>query len=144
MTYEQGSLQLIELGKSQLIVVFAFSSILGNYTYAEVNMDFLGGGKAGDYAMRALVVVATFWGAIQELGVVWSVADVAMSVMAVINISAMFMLSRYAVGALRDFDRQGGSPESVFDLLGNPDVPDDVPGEVWHSEKAKGLAGSPH
>jgi alanine or glycine:cation symporter, AGCS family len=127
-----------------LIVVFAFSSILGNYTYAEVNMDFLGGGKAGDYAMRALVVVATFWGAIQELGVVWSVADVAMSVMAVINISAMFMLSRYAVGALRDFDRQGGSPESVFDLLGNPDVPDDVPGEVWHSEKAKGLAGSPH
>lgn len=127
-----------------LIFVFAFSSILGNYTYAEVNMDFLVGRRWGEYAMRSLVVVATFWGAVQELGVVWSVADVAMSVMAVVNIAAMFALGRYAVGALRDYERQGNNPESAFDLHENPDVPDDVPGHVWHSQQAKGLSGSPH
>ncbi len=128
-----------------LIFVFAFSSILGNYTYAEVNQDFIGGGRMGNLAIRVLVVVATLWGGLQKLGVVWDLADVAMSIMAVINLVAIFMLGRYAVGALRDFEAQSGPyMERVFDLHDNPYVPDDIPGEVWHSKQAQGVTNSPH
>ncbi|MBW3084001.1 Amino-acid carrier protein AlsT [Austwickia sp. TVS 96-490-7B] len=128
-----------------LIFVFAFSSILGNYAYAEINQDFIGGGKAGNLAIRILVVVATLWGGMQKLGLVWDLADVAMSVMAVINLTALVLLGRYAAGALRDFEAQPGSLMSrVFDLSGNKHVPDDIPGDVWHSDHAQGVANSPH
>ncbi|MCW3159106.1 alanine/glycine:cation symporter family protein [Micropruina sonneratiae] len=119
-----------------LIFVFAYSSVLGNYTYAEVNQDFIGGGRVGNILLRCLIVVAVFWGGIQELAFVWSVADVAMSVMAVINLGALFLLGKRAAGALRDFESQKGVAleDRSFDLAGNPYLPDDIPGEVWHSE----------
>lgn len=120
-----------------LIFVFAYSSVLGNYTYAEVNQDFIGGGHKGNLVLRGLIVVAVFWGGIQELAFVWSVADVAMSVMAVINLGALFLLGKRAVGVLKDFEsQQVPLGDRTFDLAGNQFVPDDVPGEVWHSEQA--------
>ncbi|MFZ1410248.1 MAG: alanine/glycine:cation symporter family protein [Micropruina sp.] len=128
-----------------LIFVFAYSSVLGNYAYAEINQDFLGGGRIGNMAMRVMVVASTFWGAVQSLDFVWSVADVAMSIMAVINLSALFLLGKKAAGALKDFEAQGGDVMTrVFDLHNNPHVPDDIPGEVWHSQQAMGVKGSPH
>lgn len=42
--------------------------------------------------MRLIVVVATFWGSLQSLSFVWSLADVAMSVTAVINLFALALL----------------------------------------------------
>ncbi|WP_082043756.1 alanine/glycine:cation symporter family protein [Mobilicoccus massiliensis] len=127
-----------------LIFVFAFSSILGNFTYAEVNMNFIGFGRAGAIAMRVLVVVATFWGAMQELALVWSLADVAMSVMAIVNLAALALLGKYAFAALRDFDAQPDPNTAVFDLDGNSHLPGEIPGEVWHSRHARGVSGSPH
>lgn len=128
-----------------LIFVFAYSTILGNYTYAEVNQDFIGGGQIGNILIRVLVVAATFWGALQPLSFVWSLADVAMSVMAVINLVALFLLRWHAVGVLRDFQaQQAPLMERVFDLHDNAFVPDDIPGEVWHSAKARDVSNSPH
>ncbi len=122
-----------------LIFVFAYSSVLGNYTYAEVNQDFIGGGRTGNLLLRGLIVLATFWGGIQELAFVWSVADVAMSVMAVINLTALFLLGKKAAGALKDFESQKNVAleDRTLELAGNAYLADDVPGEVWHSEQAK-------
>lgn len=129
-----------------LIFVFAYSSLLGNYSYAEVNQDFIGGGHVGNIVIRALVVVATFWGAIQSLDFVWSLADVAMSVMAIINIAALARLGRRVTGVLRDFESQRHLPvmERVLDLHDNRLTADDIPGDVWHSREAAGTPGSPH
>ncbi|MDN5571047.1 MAG: alanine:cation symporter family protein [Propionibacteriaceae bacterium] len=116
-----------------LIFVFAFSSVLGNYTYAEVNQDFIGGGRLGNLLMRTLVVVAVFWGSIQELATVWSLADVAMSIMAVINLTALAFLGRYAVMALKDFDHQRGVAPMERALVIRPGSRLDaaVPGDMW-------------
>ncbi|WP_232547882.1 alanine/glycine:cation symporter family protein [Propioniciclava soli] len=116
-----------------LIFVFAFSSVLGNYTYAEVNQDFIGGGRVANYATRALAVGAVFWGALQELGTVWSLADVAMSVMAVINLTALAFLGVRAVEALKDFDAQKGLPPMERTLVIEPGSKLDkaVPGDMW-------------
>ncbi|WP_116112209.1 alanine/glycine:cation symporter family protein [Austwickia chelonae] len=128
-----------------LIFVFAFSTILGNYAYTEINQDYIGGGRWGNLAVRVLVVCATFWGAMQNLGVVWDLADVAMSLLAVINLSALFLLGKYAAGALKDFENQDGPlMQRVFDLDENQYVPGGIPGEVWHSHHAQKVANSPH
>lgn len=84
-------------------------------------------------------------GAMQNLGVVWDLADVAMSLLAVINLSALFLLGKYAAGALKDFENQDGPlMQRVFDLDENQYVPGGIPGEVWHSHHAQKVANSPH
>lgn len=107
---------------SLLIFVFAFSSVLGNSTYAEINMDFLGGKRPGEIAIRLLVVLAVFIGAIAKLGFVWDVADFAMSLMAIINLVAILLLGKHAVAALRDLERSREQPEEArftIDALGS-------------------------
>ena len=125
-----------------LIFVFAYSTILGNYSYAEVNQDFLGGGRVGNLLVRLLVVGSTAWGALQGLDLLFAIADVFMSVMAVINLIALFLLGKKAVGALRDSQAQKDTPvmERVFDLNENPHV-SGIPGEVWTSDAGRRNVG---
>ena len=125
-----------------LIFVFAYSTILGNYSYAEVNQDFLGGGRVGNLLVRLLVVGSTAWGALQGLDLLFAIADVFMSVMAVINLIALLLLGKKAVGALRDFQAQKHTPvmERVFDLNENPHV-SGIPGEVWTSDAGRRNVG---
>jgi AGCS family alanine or glycine:cation symporter len=115
-----------------LIFVFAFSSVLGNFTYAEVNTDFIRPGRATNLGIRLLVVAAVAVGALLELSTVWALADVAMGLMATVNLVALFLLGRWALGALRDYERQAAAgAEPTFVGVGNPDLPGDLPTEVW-------------
>ncbi|GAA3211839.1 alanine/glycine:cation symporter family protein [Oerskovia jenensis] len=115
-----------------LVFVFAFSSVLGNYSYAEVNLTFLGIRAKALTALRTLVLAAIGIGSLIELEAVWAVADVAMALMALVNLVAITLLGRWAFGALKDYERlrrAGGGDRFVG--TGNPDLPGDVPGDVW-------------
>ncbi|MCK6212015.1 alanine:cation symporter family protein [Georgenia sp. EYE_87] len=115
-----------------LIFVFAFSSVLGNFTYAEVNTDFIRPGRATNLGIRLLVVAAVAVGALLELSTVWALADVAMGLMATVNLVALFLLGRWALGALRDYERQAAAGvDPTFVGVGNPDLPGDLPTDVW-------------
>ena len=120
-----------------IIFVFAYSSLLGNYTYAQVNMDFLRGTGHRHYALRAMIVVATGIGAMASLTFVWNLSDVVMGLMAIINIVAIIVLGRWAFGALADWEDQkrrldaGEISEIRFVTENNPHLPGALPGDVW-------------
>lgn len=114
-----------------LVFVFAFSSVLGNTTYAEINVDFLGGGRVGDIVLRTGVVIAVVVGALVSLSTVWSLADVAMTLMAVVNLIALFLLGKYAMATLRDLDRAPNVSDAEFDLDHLSQRPRGVLDEVW-------------
>ena len=120
-----------------IIFVFAYSSLLGNYTYAQVNMDFLRGTGHRHYALRAMIVVATGIGAVASLTFVWNLSDVVMGLMAIINIVAIIVLGRWAFGALADWEDQkrrldaGEISEIRFVAENNPHLPGALPGDVW-------------
>ncbi|WP_168582527.1 alanine/glycine:cation symporter family protein [Gephyromycinifex aptenodytis] len=119
-----------------LIFVFAFSSVLGNSTYAEINMDFLHGGRTGELGIRVLVVVAVLIGSLSKLAFVWDVADFAMSLMAIINLIALLALGRYAIAALRDLERTKDHPEdAVFELQDLPTMPKGLVEGVWDGHR---------
>jgi AGCS family alanine or glycine:cation symporter len=50
-----------------------------------------------------VVLVAIACGAISKLAAVWELADVAMGLMAIVNLVAICFLSRWALAALSDF-----------------------------------------
>lgn len=117
---------------SVLIFVFAFSSVLGNSTYAEINMDFLGGRRVGEIGIRLLVVFSVLVGALAKLGFVWDMADFAMSLMAVINLVAILGLGKHAVAALKDLERTKARPQdAVFALEDLPATPKGIVDGVW-------------
>ena len=114
-----------------LVFVFAFSSVLGNYVYAEVNLFYLGAGKKVINAFRVLVLAAIGTGALAQLATVWALADVAMGLMAIVNLVAITLLGRWAFAALKDFHRQSAAGKDPVFIAEDADLPGVLPGGIW-------------
>lgn len=88
------------------IFLFAFSSVIGNYYYGEVNLEFLCKTKGAMFIFRALVVAFVYIGSVVPLGVVWDVGDAFMGIMALINIVVIAILSPIAIAVVKDYLNQ--------------------------------------
>lgn len=88
------------------ILLFAFSSIIGNYYYGQSNIEFLTEKKVYLNIYRILVAGMVFIGSVVNLDVVWNLADVSMGLMAIINLVAIFLLGKFAFRALDDYTKQ--------------------------------------
>ncbi|TCI31287.1 alanine:cation symporter family protein [Exiguobacterium sp. SL-10] len=116
------------------IFLFAFSSILGNYYYGETNIQFISDKKIYVTLYRIGVVGMVLFGAVRSAGLVWSIADVFMGLMALVNLYAIFRLTKVARLVLDDYleqRRQGDDPVFYADSI------DDLPGreyiEAWET-----------
>ena len=99
------------------ILLFAFSSIVGNYYYGESNIGFMSNNKTILNVFRAMVVGMVLFGSVAKVQLVWDLADLFMGLMAVINLIAIALLGKYAFIALKDYTNQkkAGIKEPVFD-----------------------------
>ncbi|QUJ68920.1 alanine:cation symporter family protein [Photobacterium sp. GJ3] len=89
------------------ILLFCFTSIIANYSYAETNIMFLNGNtKKGLFAFRLVVLAMVMFGSVASLPVVWNMADASMGMMALINIIALVLLSNLAIKVIRDYEVQ--------------------------------------
>jgi len=107
-----------------LILMFAFSSIVGNYYYGEINIAFFEGNtKKALTIFRIGVVLMVLFGCLAELSLVWNLADLFMGFLCLTNLYAVTRLSKYARIALFDYVKQKkqGVEEPVFDpaILGD-------------------------
>lgn len=98
------------------ILLFAFSSIVGNYYYGESNIEFLTNNKSYLNIYRIGVALMVLFGSVASLEVVWNLADVFMAIMAIINLIAITMLSKFAFKALEDYTKQkkNGIKDPIF------------------------------
>ncbi|WP_297131101.1 alanine/glycine:cation symporter family protein [Terrisporobacter sp.] len=98
------------------ILLFAFSSIVGNYYYGESNIDFISGNKTVLNVFRVIVVGMVLFGSVTQVAIVWNLADVFMGLMAIINLVAIALLGKYAFMALNDYTKQkkAGIKDPVF------------------------------
>ncbi|CAL9361290.1 Amino-acid carrier protein AlsT [Streptomyces sp. enrichment culture] len=97
------------------LVVFlvAFSSMIGNYYYGESNIQFITRSKAVMSSYRVVVVACAVLGAIGSVPLVWSLADVTMGAMVLVNLIAIVPLGAVAFRLLDDYvaqRRQGLDP----------------------------------
>lgn len=89
-----------------IVCLFAFTSIMGNYFYAEANVLFITKNKAVMYIFRIAAAAMVFIGAGNDMDVAWSLADITMGLEAVVNIVAIVLLSNIALRALKDYEKQ--------------------------------------
>ena len=117
---------------SVALSLFVFTSILYNYYLGESNLRFLiGENRKALIGYRALVLVLIFWGAIENLGTVFAFADITMTLLAFVNLIALFLLFKVGMRILRDYDdqRAAGIKTPVFDSSKFPDLDLDL--KAW-------------
>lgn len=113
---------------SVAILFFAFTSIVANYYYGETNIRFISGNPRWVTLYRVIVTLFVLAGGMSSLGVVWSLADITMSLMAICNLCAIIPLGKYALHCLDDYRlqrRQGRDPQ--YHKSTNPDIASSTP-----------------
>ncbi len=114
------------------IFAFAFSSLIGNYFYAESNILFIKDNKILLNLFRVTCLVAIFLGALADFDLAWNIADITMGLMAIVNIIAIFLLRKTLFKTLKDYETQkkeGKNPVFCEDNIGIKDT-------VWTKEEA--------
>ncbi len=92
------------------MVLFAFTTLLGNLYYVDNALVYLNGkkepGKMFMNVFYIVCVIVIFAGALMEMKFAWTIADITMGFMTLINIPCCFVLSKQAFNALKDYERQ--------------------------------------
>ncbi len=90
---------------SAAISLFAFTSVVANYAYAESNLHFFKlDNKVGRTLYTLMYLAMVFWGASASLIQVWSMADVALGLMTLVNVIAIVQLTPTIVALTKDYN----------------------------------------
>jgi len=116
-----------------VVALLAFTSIVGNYLYAENNLVFLRldtlWARRGLRAATFIMIVA---GSLLSFPLVWQLANIAMALMALTNLTAILLLSPVVRLIANDYLRQrklGVRP--VFDPQRYPDLHQQLTSGAW-------------
>ena len=124
------------------IFAFAFSSLIGNYFYAENNLRFIkGNSRALLFVFRIVCLGVIFYGAVNSFDLAWNLADIFMGFMAMVNLVAILLLGKWALKVLDDYTAQrkaGKDPVFVADRI--PGLPKT---ECWHTETVEDFGKPP-
>lgn len=113
------------------IFAFAFSSLIGNYFYAESNILFIKDNKVLLNLFRVTCLIAIFLGALADFDLAWNIADITMGLMAIVNIVAIFLLRKTLFKTLKDYEiqkKEGKDPVFYEENIGLTDT-------VWTKDK---------
>ena len=110
------------------IFLFAYSTIIANYFYGETNVRFITSKPWAITLFRLLSGAVVLAGGFMTLQQAWSIVDLAMALMTILNLTAVCLLSRYAFRLLRDYKKQQAEGrEPTF----NPDLFPEADLEGW-------------
>ena len=92
------------------MVLFAFTTLIGNLYYVDNALAYLNNKKRPSRKFMIFFYIACvaviFVGALVPMDFAWTMADITMGGMTLINIPCCLILSGIAIKALRDFERQ--------------------------------------
>ena len=98
------------------MVLFAFTTLIGNLYYVDNALIFLNGkNKPSKKFMKIFYVVASvivFVGAIIPMDAAWAMADICMGGMTLINLPVCVLLGKIAIDCLKDYETQKKSGQN--------------------------------
>ncbi len=114
------------------ILLFAFSSIIGNYYYGEANIHFM---TKNPYVLTVYRLssggIMVMFGALATLELVWNLGDLCMALLTACNLVAIIVLGRYAFRLLDDYraQKKAGVKDPVFHRHQIPELENEL--ECW-------------
>ncbi len=114
------------------MILFAFTTLLGNLYYVEKTLFFIAGKEISKRTKLTSNIIASaviFLGAGLNAGLLWSIADITMGAMTIINMPVIIILSKYAMKALKDYDKQIKEGKEPVFVAKNIDLPHEV--DYW-------------
>lgn len=114
------------------ILLFAYSSIIGNYYYGEANVRYLTKSNSVMTVYRIFSAgVFVFFGALASLELAWSVIDFCMALLTICNLVAIVALGRYVFRLVDDYlkQRRQGIKDPVFHRSQIPEIEKDI--DCW-------------
>lgn len=115
-----------------LLFLFCFSTIIGNYAYAETNMQFIFNNKVVLNIFRLLVLCFVYFGAVSQSDLVWDMGDLMMGIMALINLIVLVLLYKLVLLLAKDYTvklKLGKDPE--FKLSEHPVLKRKIKSDIW-------------
>ncbi|AXH14615.1 alanine/glycine:cation symporter family protein [Malaciobacter mytili] len=89
------------------LLLFGFSSMLYNYYLAENSLNFFSKGNIPLFNIfRVVCILLIVWGSFQDLGSIFSFADLSMGLLAVINMIVIAILYKPVLRLIKGYDRQ--------------------------------------
>lgn len=91
------------------MILFAFTTLLGNLYYVDkcvIHLMKKEPSKLTKNIIHVLCALVIFVGAGLSAGLLWDIADITMGAMALINMPVIVILGKYAMRALKDYDKQ--------------------------------------
>lgn len=128
---------------SVALILFAFSSIVYNYYLGENSLDYFSEENQKLFnAFRLAILGLVFWGSMQDLGTIFSFADLTMGLLAVVNLLGLALLAPVARRLLRDYDQKvANGQEAIFDADEWQDL--DIDPHAWADVKAPAKTDAP-
>lgn len=114
------------------ILLFAFSSIIGNYYYGEANIRFMTSNNTVITIYRICSGgVMVMFGAMVSLDMVWNLGDFCMALLTACNLIAIVALGKYVFRLLDDYrtQKRNGIKEPIFHRSLLPEIEDEL--ECW-------------
>ena len=114
------------------ILLFAFSSIIGNYYYGEANIRFMTSNSTVITIYRICSGgVMVIFGAMVSLDMVWNLGDFCMALLTACNLIAIVALGKYVFRLLDDYrtQKRNGIKEPIFHRSLLPEIEDEL--ECW-------------
>ena len=114
------------------ILLFAFSSIIGNYYYGEANIRFITNNSAVLTVYRIFSGgVMVMFGALASFDLVWNIVDFFMAFLTLCNLVAILILGKYAFRLLDDYrhQRRNGIKDPIFHRSLLPEIEGEL--ECW-------------
>lgn len=112
------------------IFLFAYSTIIANYFYGETNIRFITSRPWAINLFRVFTGGVVLSGALISLQTAWNIVDLAMGLMTLVNLIAIFLLSPKVFALLRNYIEQrraGKDPRFKRQMM--PEIEKDI--ECW-------------
>ena len=114
------------------MILFAFTTLIGNLYYVDQCIYHLLGHKPGKIFKTVYYIIASLvilLGAGLSAGLLWNIADITMGAMTLVNIPVIVILSKYVVDSLKDYEKQRKEGLQPVFKAENINLPDKV--DYW-------------
>ncbi|WP_424133831.1 alanine/glycine:cation symporter family protein [Schaalia vaccimaxillae] len=115
------------------LLLFGFTTLVGNFYYAEVNFRFLlRKWQTPRWTLVILRIVASVLvlaGALMRFEIAWNLGDILMGLMALINLPVIVILGNIAIRCAKDYEEQRRRGEDPVFKAANIDITDKL--DYW-------------